>query len=144
MPTVSASAMTREPASGPACEWNTASDRQATRLGPEHAFELQAGAGDKQADAEGGAAERVGDVVPDLWQRQMRDIDRKPDRAGPDQRIRQHVITIARSRLLFRRSVVASTETLNTLTRGMMATMATEASASPVLPNRLPETASAT
>ena len=38
----------------------------------------------------------------------------------------------------------ASTATLNTLTSGMMATIATEASASPTSPNRLPETASAT
>ena len=39
--------------------------------GAKHSRKLQAGAGDEQADRERGAAERVGDLVPDARQRQV-------------------------------------------------------------------------
>jgi hypothetical protein len=48
---------------------------------------MQAGAGDEQPDRERGAPERVRYLMPDCWQRQMQDVDGKPDRAGPDQGI---------------------------------------------------------
>jgi hypothetical protein len=58
---------------------------------------MQAGAGDEQPDRERGAPERVRYLMPDCWQRQMQDVDGKPDRAGPDQGLRTTVMAIART-----------------------------------------------
>ena len=54
------------------------------------------------------------------------------------------VMAIARADCFSGEAKCASTATLNTLTIGMIATMATEASASPAAPKRLRETESAT
>ncbi len=44
----------------------------------------------EQADRQRRAAERVGDVVPELRQRDVRDVDGEADHAGPDQRVLQY------------------------------------------------------
>ena len=62
---------------------------------------MQAGPGDEQADRERGAAERVGDLMPDARQRQVQDIERQPDGAGPDQGIAHHRHQDGADRLLF-------------------------------------------
>ncbi len=66
-----------------------------------HARQLQAGPGDQQADRQRGAAERVGDLMPDARQRQMQDIEHKANDAGPDQGIAHHGHHDGADRLLF-------------------------------------------
>ena len=73
---------------------------------PEQAFEMQAGAGHQEADSERGTAERVRHLVPESGQRNVRDVEREPDRAGPDQRIARHGHDDRTGRALFRRGVV--------------------------------------
>jgi hypothetical protein len=67
---------------------------------------MQARAGDEESDRERGAAERVGDLVPDFWQGQVQNIERKPDRTGPDQRIFDHGHDDGANRLPFRRGAM--------------------------------------
>ena len=44
--------------------------------------------------------------MPDMGQREMRDIDREPDGAGPDQGIAHHGHRDGARRLLFRRGIM--------------------------------------